>query len=58
MEGVAFERGALRGGHGKAVIEGGVMGHHNGAAAVTLFHAFTHHFKNGVQRIIFTDCTT
>ena len=27
---VTFKRGALGGGHGKAVIEGGVMGHHDG----------------------------
>ncbi|KAF1853033.1 hypothetical protein Lal_00009219 [Lupinus albus] len=57
VEGVALERGPLGGGHGKAVIEGGVMSHHNGAAAVALLHAFAHHFKNGVQRIIFTDGT-
>ena len=54
MERVAFQPGALGGGHRKAVIESRVMRHHNRAATIALFHSFANHFKNGVQRIVFT----
>ncbi|CCJ84342.1 hypothetical protein BN133_719 [Cronobacter dublinensis 582] len=55
MERVAFERRTLCRRHHKAVIERGVMGHHNRPVTVALFHALAHHFKNGVQRVIFAD---
>ncbi len=53
MERIALKRGAIGGGHHKAVIESGVVRHHNRAVTIAVFHAFTYHFEDGMQSIIF-----
>ncbi|MNE69326.1 hypothetical protein D3C80_1650450 [compost metagenome] len=35
------------------MIERGVMRHHDRAIAIAVLHPFTHHFIDGVQRVIF-----
>ena len=58
MERIALERCAFSGSHHKAMIECRIMGHHDGATATAVLNAFTNHFKNGVQGVIFAYGTT
>lgn len=51
MERIALEAGPLGSSHDEAMIEGGVVGHYDGAVAVALLHPFANALENLGQRL-------
>ncbi len=58
MERIALEAGPLGGGHHEAVIEGGVVGHYDGAAAILLLHPLANALEDLGQRLFLADGAT
>jgi hypothetical protein len=55
MERIALEASPLGSSHDEAMIEGGVVGHYDGAVAVALLHPFANALENLGQRLFLAD---